>query len=64
MEAIIKEGQNTRLHTIIARITEGNESSLHPHQSVGFISVGTMKEVGEKFGKRPDVHLMQKIYET
>jgi L-amino acid N-acyltransferase YncA len=62
MEGIIKEGKKARLHTIIARITEGNESSLHLHRSVGFSSIGTMKEVGKKFGKRLDVHLMQKIY--
>jgi L-amino acid N-acyltransferase len=62
IEAIIKEGEKTGLHTIIARITEGNESSLHLHQSVGFTHIGVMKEVGKKFGKRQDVHLMQKIY--
>jgi phosphinothricin acetyltransferase len=62
MEALIEEGEKAGLHTIIARITEGNESSLHLHRSVGFVPIGTMKEVGEKFGKRLDVHLMQKIY--
>ncbi|MFH1100628.1 MAG: N-acetyltransferase family protein [Methanobacteriota archaeon] len=62
IEAIMKEGEKTGLHTIIARITEGNESSLHLHRSVGFTHIGTMKEVGKKFGKRLDVHLMQKIY--
>ncbi len=63
MEGIIKEGEKARLHTIIARITEGNESSLHLHRSVGFSFIGTMKGVGKKFGKRLDVHLMQKIYD-
>ena len=62
IEAIIKEGEKTGLHTIIARITEGNESSLHLHRSVGFAHIGTMKEVGTKFGKRLDAFLMQKIY--
>lgn len=62
IETIIKEGKKTGLHTIIARITEGNESSLHLHRSVGFTHIGIMKEVGKKFGKRQDVHLMQKIY--
>ena len=64
IEAIIKEGEKTGLHTIIARITEGNESSLHLHRSVGFAPIGTMKEVGTKFGKRLDVFLMQKIYKN
>jgi phosphinothricin acetyltransferase len=62
--SIIKEGEKTGLHTIIARITEGNESSLHLHRSVGFTHIGTLKEVGKKFGKRLDVHLMQKIYKN
>ena len=62
IEAIIKEGEKAGLHTIIARITEGNEPSLHLHRSVGFTHIGIMKEVGKKFGKRQDVHLMQKIY--
>jgi phosphinothricin acetyltransferase len=62
LEAIIAEGAKTRLHTIIARITQGNASSIHLHKSVGFITIGTMKEVSMKFGKRLDVHLMQKIY--
>ncbi len=62
MDALIKEGEKAGLHTIIARITEGNESSLHLHRSVGFVPIGTMREVGAKFGKRLDVHLMQKIY--
>jgi L-amino acid N-acyltransferase YncA len=62
IETIIKEGEKTGLHTIIARITEGNEPSLHLHRSVGFTHIGIMKEVGKKFGKRQDVHLMQKIY--
>jgi L-amino acid N-acyltransferase YncA len=62
MEAIIKEGEKNGLHTVIARITEGNESSFHLHRSVGFTHIGIMKEVGRKFGKRLDVHLMQKIY--
>jgi L-amino acid N-acyltransferase len=62
IEAIIKEGEKAGLHTIIARITEGNEPSLHLHRSVGFTHIGIMREVGKKFGKRQDVHLMQKIY--
>jgi L-amino acid N-acyltransferase YncA len=64
IEAIIKEGMKSGLHTIIARITEENKSSLHLHRSVGFTHIGTMKEVGTKFGKRLDVHLMQKIYKN
>ncbi|UCF12035.1 MAG: N-acetyltransferase [Thermoplasmatales archaeon] len=62
LEAIIHEGEKAGLHTVIARITEGNEASFHLHESVGFSHIGIMKEVGLKFGKRLDVYLMQKIY--
>jgi phosphinothricin acetyltransferase len=61
-KAIIQEGQKAGLHSVMARITEGNKISLHLAESVGFKPVGIMKEVGRKFGKLLDVHLMQKIY--
>jgi len=62
LEAIIQEGQKIGLHTVIARIAEGSEASIHLCESVGFEHIGIMKEVGRKFGKLLDVHLMQKIY--
>jgi len=64
IETIVQEGQNAGLHTLIARITEGNEVSVHLAESVGFKHVGIMKEVGQKFGKLLDVNLMQKIYDS
>jgi L-amino acid N-acyltransferase YncA len=64
MDAIIQEGEKAGLHTIIARITEGNKQSVHLHESVGFEYIGIMKEVGLKFGKRLDVYLMQKTYKA
>lgn len=64
LEAIIREGEKTGIHSIIARIAEGNEVSIHLHQSAGFEHIGIMKEVGRKFGRLLDVYLMQKIYRT
>ena len=64
LEAIIQEGKKTGLHTVIARITEGNETSIYLHETVGFFHIGIMKEVGQKFEKRLDVYLMQKILNT
>ena len=61
-EAIIQAGQNAGLHTVIARIVEGNETSIHIAESLDFKHIGIMKEVGQKFGKLLDVYLMQKIY--
>ena len=64
LEAIIKEGEKTNLHAIIARITEGNEASIRLHESAGFFHIGVMKEVGFKFGKLLDVYIMEKLYKN
>jgi L-amino acid N-acyltransferase YncA len=64
LEAIIQAGQKAGLHNVVARITEGNEVSIHLCESVGFEHIGVMKEVGRKFGKLLDVNLMQKIYDS
>jgi len=62
MQSIIIEGEKVGLHAIIARITQGNKLSIHLHEKFGFEHIGVMKEVGQKFGKRLDVYLMEKIY--
>lgn len=62
IRAITDEGQRVGLHTVIARIAGGNDVSIRLHESVGFTHIGIMREVGEKFGKRIDVYMMQKIY--
>jgi L-amino acid N-acyltransferase YncA len=62
-EAILQAGQHAGLHAILARVSEGNDVSLHLNEALGFRHVGVLKEVGRKFGKRLDVHLLQKIYD-
>jgi len=62
LKAILDAGRRAGLHTVIARIAEGNEISVHLHETLGFKHIGIMKEVGRKFGRRLDVHLMQLIY--
>ncbi len=56
---LIDEARRAGFHTIIARVAEGSDASIHLNQSVGFAHVGTLREVGFKFGRRLDVHLMQ-----
>ncbi len=60
-EAIIDEAYRLGYHTLIARVAEGSRESIHLNESAGFVHVGTLKEVGSKFGKRIDVHLLQKM---
>ena len=64
LEAILKEGKKIGLHTVIARIAEGNEASIGLSKSFGFKEIGVMREVGWKFGRRLDIHMMQLIFEN
>jgi phosphinothricin acetyltransferase len=59
--AIIAEARRLKLHTLIARITEDSAASLHLHRRAGFAEVGTMREVGRKFGRLLDVHILQLV---
>jgi phosphinothricin acetyltransferase len=59
--AIIEEARRLRYHTLIARMVQDNRESIHLNESSGFVHVGTLKEVGRKFNKLLDVHIMQKI---
>lgn len=63
LRALLDEGREAGLHTVIGRIVEGNTASIHLCESMGFVQIGTMKEVGRKFGKLLDVHMLQKIYQ-
>ncbi len=60
-EKAIREGRERGLHTLIVRISEGNDASIHLIQSFGFQTIGVMREVGRKFGRRLDVTLLQLI---
>lgn len=60
-EAIIERARQLKFHTLIARIAEGGDVSLYLNERLGFVHVGTLKEVGRKFGQLLDVHILQKI---
>ena len=64
LEEIMQEGQKMGLHTVVARIVEGNDRSINLFKSEKFENIGVMKEVGRKFGKRLNVYLMQKVYDS
>lgn len=61
VEVIALEGEKAGLTNLISRITEGNLSSIHIHEQLGFEHIGVMKKAGKKFDKFLDVHLMQKL---
>jgi phosphinothricin acetyltransferase len=60
-EAIIDHARSAGFHTLIARIAGESAGSLRLHENLGFVHIGTMKEVGRKFGRLLDVHMMQKM---
>jgi phosphinothricin acetyltransferase len=62
-ERLIEEARKAGFHTIIARIAQGNRASRHMNESFGFVYVGTLREVGFKFGRWLDVDIMQLILE-
>jgi len=62
MTVIMQRGAEAGLHSVIARITEGNEASVRLHCRAGFEDIGVMREVGVKFGRLLDVRMMQRIY--
>jgi L-amino acid N-acyltransferase len=60
-EALIEEARRIGFHTLIARVAEGSKASLVLNRRAGFVLIGTMKEVGYKFGQWLDVHVLQKM---
>lgn len=64
LEVLTLEGEKAGLHTLIARITSGNEQSIYMHERLSFEHVGVLKEVGKKFGKYLDVYMMQKVFKN
>jgi phosphinothricin acetyltransferase len=61
LQTLLAEAKKSGFHTLIARITDGNQTSIELHKKFGFFQVGVLKEVGFKFGRKLDVTLMQKI---
>ena len=59
--AVVQESIDLGYHSIIARAAEGSDASLHLNREFGFEMVGTLKQVGRKFGRLLDVHVMQKM---
>ena len=60
LDGILAAGKKAGLLQILARVTEGNEASLKLHAKRGFFEAGRLRQVGEKFGKVLDVHILQK----
>jgi L-amino acid N-acyltransferase YncA len=64
LRRLLEDGRAANLHTVLARVAEGNEASLRLFEAMGFRRVGTMHEVGRKFDRFVDVHLLERILDA
>lgn len=59
MEALIAFAKADGKHIMVAAIEAGNAASIHLHEQLGFETIGTMPEVGQKFGRWLDLAILQ-----
>ena len=62
LKRLVKIGKEKNFRTLVSRIAGKSEASIHIHKKLGFSNIGTMKNVGKKFGEVIDVHLMQILF--
>lgn len=58
LNALIERGRAAGLGVLLARIVSDSDVSLKLHEAAGFQRIGTMRRVGEKFGRVLDVELL------
>ena len=61
MKAILQVSKESGFHTVVGRVCSENKGSLRLCDKLGFRSIGTMLEVGQKFGRVLDVVMVQKM---
>jgi phosphinothricin acetyltransferase len=61
IDALIDRARRDGKHVMVAGIDAANTGSIRFHERLGFFEVGRMPEIGEKFGRRLDLVLMQRI---
>lgn len=60
---LVSEATRFGFHSVLSRVVSGNASSNALHEHCGFEKVGTLPEVGQKFGQLLDVYFyMKKIH--
>ncbi|MFI5345043.1 MAG: GNAT family N-acetyltransferase [Elusimicrobiota bacterium] len=59
LDELLRRGRTLGVKQALARITQDNEASLRLHARRGFVEVGRLRRVGEKFGRVLDVHILQ-----
>jgi len=59
LQALVEAGRAHGHHSLLARISADNAASVRLHAECGFTVVGTLHEVGTKFGRLLDVCIME-----
>lgn len=59
MAALIDRAGQLGKHVMVAAVEAGNKGSIRLHEKLGFRQVGTMPEVGTKFGRWLDLVFLQ-----
>lgn len=64
LEALIARAHQDELHALVGAIDADNRASCVLHERLGFKRVGTLPQVGFKFGRWLDLALYQLLLET
>lgn len=64
VQALIDEARRHDLHAMVGAIDAANAGSIALHQKLGFAHVGTLPQVGFKFGRWLDLAFYQLILDT
>lgn len=59
MEGLIERARNVGHRVLLSRVEANNRGSLRLHELLGFRTIGTMHQVGEKFSQRLDVVMLE-----
>lgn len=59
MEALIARARAAEKHVMVAGVEAGNTASIRLHEALGFTRVGTLPQVGVKFGRWLDLTFLQ-----
>lgn len=64
MQALIEEARRHELHAMVGAIDAANAGSIALHEKLGFRHVGTLPQVGFKFGRWLDLAFYQLTLDT
>ena len=57
--ALIDHARTAGHHVMLADIESGNAASIRLHESLGFVEVGQLREIGQKFDRWLDLTILQ-----